>query len=223
MRWRSLYFNTGEYMQTGINLTGYDFVVVGIFVLLIGSGIWLGLLRQIASLLSLYLSYFVASHYHDRLFPFLKELSDNPKVVFLIGFVLLFVLTYVVAMLLGKVLATVIEITVSKWFDMFLGGVLGAAKAVIVVVLLHMILGSVLAPQSTILRNCYTCEELNRATDFARAVIRDEDVRKSLMQQTPAISSETVRQFLDEPKQYDPQLDERQQNETKDASSTPVE
>jgi membrane protein required for colicin V production len=208
MRWSSLYINTGEYMETGINLTGYDFVVIGLFVLLIGSGIWLGLLRQIVGLLSLYLGYFAASHYHDRLFPFLKEISDNPKVVFLIGFVLLFVVTYVVAMLLGKVLAHVIEVTISRWFDMILGGLLGAAKAAIVVVLLHMILGSVLAPQSTILRDCYTCDDLNKATDFARAVIRDEDVRKSLMQQTPAISAEAVRQFLEEPQ---------------DVSSAPVE
>lgn len=184
-------------MVTGISLTGYDFVVVGLVVLFIGRGIWLGLLRQVTGLLSLYFGYFVASQYHDRLFPFLKGISENPKVVFVVSVVLLFVATYVVAMLLGKGLANVIEITISKWFDRFLGAFLGAAKAAIVVILMHMVLGSILAPENTILRDCQTCKGLDTVTDFARTIIRDEDVRKSLMRQTPAISAEAVRQIIE--------------------------
>ncbi len=191
-------------METSINLTGYDFVIIGLLALFIARGIWLGLLKQVTGLLSLYLGYFVASQYHDRLFPFLKDISENPKVVFVISFIILFVATYVVAMLLGKGMAYVIEITISKWFDRFLGAFLGAAKAVIVVILLHMILGSILAPESTILRDCQTCNGLNMATDFARRLIKDEEVRKSLMQQTPAISAEAVRQIFEAPQQTKP-------------------
>lgn len=199
-------------METSINLTGYDFAVVALIILFVGRGIWLGLLKQVTGLLSLYLGYIVASQYHDRLFPFLKDISENPKVIFVISFVILFVLTYVAAMLLGKGLAYVIEITISTWFDRFLGAILGAAQAVIIVVLMHMILGSILAPESTILRDCKTCSGINLATDYARMLIRDADVRKSLTQQTPAIAAEAVRQFLDGPQQTEVQ-DGLQQNE----------
>ncbi len=195
-------------METSINLTGYDFAVLALVILFVGRGIWLGLLKQVTGLLSLYLGYLVASQYHDRLFPFLKDISDNPKVIFVISVVILFVVTYVAAMLLGKGLAYVIEITISTWFDRFLGAILGAAQAVIIVILMHMILGSILAPESTVLRDCQTCKGINMATDYARTLIRDADVRKSLMQQTPAISAEAVRQFLEGPQQ-----NEQQQNE----------
>ncbi len=184
-------------METGLGLTGYDFVVIGLSLLLIVRGIWLGFLRQVTGLLSLFLGYFVASQYHDRLFPFLTDLSGNPKVIFVVSVVILFVATYIATMLLGRGLSHVIEIVISKWFDKILGASLGAAMAICTVVLLHMILGSVLAPEDKMLRDCRTCDVLNVTTDYARTFIQDEEVRKSLMQQTPAISAEDVMEFLE--------------------------
>lgn len=184
-------------METGVNLAGYDLVIVGLFVLFIVRGVWVGFLRQVTGLLSLYLGYYVASGYHDRLFPFLKDISENPKVVFIASVVILFCATYVASMLIGKGLAYVIEITISKWFDRILGAGLGAAKAVIITVLLHMMLSSILPPENAMLRDCQSCDALNNAAEYARAFIRDEEVRKSLMQQTPAISKEDVQRFLE--------------------------
>ena len=126
---------------SGVNawkLTGYDFVIVGLSILFIVRGLWLGLLKQVSGLVALYLGYYIASRYHDRLFPFLKDLSDNPNVVFIAGVAILFVVTFLVAMLVGKGLSHVIEIAITKWFDRFLGGIMGACKAAIVIVLLHM-------------------------------------------------------------------------------------
>ena len=53
----------------GIDITPYDLVIIGLFLLLVGRGLWVGFLKQIIVLLSLYLGYIVASQYHDRLFP----------------------------------------------------------------------------------------------------------------------------------------------------------
>lgn len=185
-------------METGIVLTGYDFVVIGLAVLFIVRGLWLGLLKQVTGLLALCLGYYFASQYHDRLFPFLKDLSDNPKVIFITSVVILFIATFVIVLLIGKGLSYVIDITFSKWFDKLLGTLFGALKAGIVIILLHLILGSILAPENTMLRECQTCDALNTAADYARLIIRDEEVRQSLMQQTPAISTEEVMQFFDE-------------------------
>lgn len=183
-------------MEAGINLTGYDFIVIGIFALFIGRGLWLGLLRQVIGLLSICLGYIVASQHHDRLFPFLKDFSDNPKVVFVASVVIVFLATYIAAMLLGKLLSYVVEITISKWFDRVLGGVLGTALAMVIVILMHMVLGSILAPENPMLTNCQTCSSLNEASRFAREFIRNEDVRMSFMQQKPAITVEDVKDFF---------------------------
>ncbi len=186
-------------MSTEFGLTAYDFIVLGLFILLIGRGIWLGFLKQITGLLALYLGYIVASQYHDRLFPFMREISENPKVGFWVAYIILFIGTYVIAMLLGKGLARVVEVTIAVWFDRILGALLGTAKAVIVVILLHMVLGTLLAPENEMLRKCQTCNGLNKATNFTLEFIQNEEVRKSLMLKTPAISTDDVKDFFTKP------------------------
>lgn len=183
-------------MELFAALTAYDLVILGLFVLLVGRGIWLGLLKQVTGLLALYLGYFAASHYNDRIFHLLRDISENPKVIFLTSYVILFVVTYIVVMLLGKALGYVIQLTITGWFDRILGGVVGFAKAGILAVLLHMILGTVLAPENQMLRNCGTCEILNGAADITRSLITNEEVRKSLLQPEPAIAIDAVKQYL---------------------------
>ncbi len=189
-------------METGVVLTGYDFVVLGIAAIFIARGLWLGLLKQITGLLALCLGYIIASQYHDRLFPFLKDLLDNPKIVFICSIGILFLVTFVIVMLLGKGLSYVVDVSFSKWFDKILGTILGALKAGVVVILLHLILGSILAPENEMLRECQTCDTLNIAADHARMIIRDEEVRLSLIPQTPAISTEDVMELFDDALEY---------------------
>ncbi len=174
----------------------YDLVIIGLCLLLVGRGLWLGLLRQVTGLLALYLAFFAAGNYHDRISPLLREISTNPKVIFLASYILLFLLTYVVVMLLGKALSYVLKLTITSWFDRLLGGLVGFAKAVILVVLIHILLGAFLAPDNQMLRTCVTCDSLNGAADFTRELIRSEELRKNLMQQKPAIALETVKGFL---------------------------
>jgi membrane protein required for colicin V production len=183
------------------SLTPYDMVIVGLFAALIARGIWLGFLKQVTGLVALYLGYYVASQYHDVIFPVLKNVSDNPKVVFLTSYVILFVVTYVVIMLLGKGLGYVLSLTITSWFDKMLGSLVGFAKAMILAVILHMILGTVLAPENQMLRACMTCDALNDASNFTRKFIRDDTVRQSLLQQEPAISLDAVKEYIMSPRE----------------------
>ena len=183
-------------MEIGTKLATYDFIILGVLLILVSRGLWLGFLKQVIGLVALYFGYIFASQYHDRLFPFLRDFSSNPKVIFLCSYALLFIATYILAMLLGKGLSYVIKISMTSWFDKLLGGVLGLAKGLFLVVLVHMILGTVLAPENQMLRTCETCDELNAASDIARELIRNEDARKALMQKAPAITVDTIKGYL---------------------------
>ena len=186
-------------MSTGVGLTGYDLVVLVLFALLILRGIWLGFLKQVTGLLALYLGYIVAGQYHDRISPFLREISTNPKVVFFASYVILFVVTYVAVMLAGKGLAYVMQLTVTGWFDKILGGILGGAKALLLIIIVHIVLTLVIPPENKMLTACRTCNALNKTAIFARDLIKDEDVKKALTQQKAAISTKDVKEFFDTP------------------------
>ncbi len=183
-------------IMESIHLSAYDFVIAGIVILLLVRGIWQGMLRQITPLLALYLGYFTASRYHDQLFPFLTSISENPKVVFLAAYVITFALTYVIAFLIGKALAQVIQVTITPWFDRILGAVLGLAKALILVVLVHMLLGTLMAPENEMLRTCQTCPALNKMSDLTREIIEDEEIRDALRHKKPAIAIEEMSSIL---------------------------
>jgi len=181
-----------------LQLSGYDFVVLGIFLLFIARGMWLGLLKQVVPLLALYLGYFAASRYHDELLPFLSDFSDNGRVVFIAAYVILFIASYVAAALLGKVVAKLIQITITPWFDRILGAVLGFAKALILVVLGHMIIGAVASPENKMLQSCMTCPTLNELADTTREIIKDDRIKEALKQQKPAISIDSVKGLLNQ-------------------------
>jgi membrane protein required for colicin V production len=175
-------------MDNAFNLTGFDFVIIALLLLFTLRGLWVGVLRQITTLVALVVAYVIAGQYHDKLFPFLRGLTDNPHVVFWSSYVILFGITYVITMLFGKGLTKVIDLTVAGWFDKLLGGILGAAKAVVLIVLLNMVLSGVLAPENTMLRKCQLCPYLNQATEYFRSLIKDETLRETFLQKKPAIA-----------------------------------
>jgi membrane protein required for colicin V production len=114
-------------------------------------------------------------------------------------------------MLIGKAMSYVIQLTITGWFDHLLGAAVGFAKAIILAVLLHMILGTILAPENQMLRTCVTCDALNEAAEFTRTLIRDENVRKSLLQQKPAIAIDAVKELLN-PAAKEPEAAKDQKN-----------
>jgi len=183
-------------MDGGGSITVYDIVVISLFAILIGRGIWLGFLRQITGLVALYLGYIAAGQYHDKIFPFLREISNNPEVVFLASYGLMFIATFIVITVIGKFLAHAVQISIVGWFERVLGGILGCAKALIIVVLMHMALGVVLPPESKLIRTCQTCGSLDEAVEMTRQLIKSEDVRKALRQREPAISLDAVKDAL---------------------------
>ena len=194
-------------MGSAVGLTGYDLVVLVLFALLIIRGIWLGFLKQVTGLLALYLGYIAAGQYHDKISPFLREISHNPKVVFFASYVTVFVAAYVAVMLAGKALTYVMKLTVSGWFDKILGGVLGGAKAILLIIIIHIVLTMVLPPENRMLTACRTCNALNKTATFARDLIKDEDVKKALTQQRAAISTQDVKEFFDSPPKAKAQAD----------------
>lgn len=185
-----------EETMESMQLSPYDFVVLGIVALLALRGLWIGFLGQVVPLLALYLGYFAASRYHEQLLPFLQDVSDSPRVIFLSAYAILFIATFLLATLLGKGLALVIQVSIAPWFDRLLGLVLGCAKALIVVVMLHIVLGTLLAPENDLLRSCRTCPTLNNLADTTRQIIRDEDIREALRQNAPAISLDYIDSLL---------------------------
>jgi membrane protein required for colicin V production len=179
-------------MGLGLNMTGYDLVIIALFAFFMARGIWVGLLGQVTVIVALYVGYLVSGQYHDKLFPFLRGVSENPQVVFLLAYAILFFCTYVATMLIGKGLTRVVQLTIAGWFDKVLGALFGAVKALILAILLHMLLTTFLAPDTPLLSKCQLCPYLSQATTLFQGVIKDDKVRQAFQKKVPAISDKIV-------------------------------
>lgn len=179
-------------MDIGFDLTVYDLVITAIFVFFMLRGIWVGFLNQVTVIIALYIGYLVSGQYHDKLFPFLRGVSENPQVVFLLAYAIVFACTYVLTMLLGKALTGVVNLTIAGWFDKVLGAIFGAVKALILAILLHMLLTTFLAADTPMLRQCKLCPYLSEAMNLFQQLIKDEKVRQAFEKKRPAISDQTV-------------------------------
>lgn len=174
-------------MGLGVDMTAYDLVIVAIFIFFVARGIWVGLLGQVTVIVALYVGYLVAGQYHDKLFPFLRGVSENPQIIFLLAYAILFACTYVLIMLVGKALTGVVQLTIAGWFDKLLGAVFGAVKALIITVVLHMLLTTFLAQDTPMLRQCRLCPSLAEALTMSQQLIKDDKVRQAFQKKMPAI------------------------------------
>ena len=174
------------------DLTSFDVVVALIFLVFIIRGVWVGFMRQLATLLALVGSYWLAGKYSGQLLPYVRNITDNPKIVFFGSFAVLFLILAIVLILAGKVLRRVMEIALLGWFDRFLGLLLGGLKGILVAVFLYMMLVSSLSTSNELLKKSLSSPYLSQGAAVVRQAIRDPRIRKLFVPREPAIKANAL-------------------------------
>ncbi len=176
------------------DITSFDVIVVLILLVFLVRGVWIGFMRQLAAFLALVGSYWLAGRYSGELMPWVQRFVDNPKLVFLISFVVLFLVTALLFILAGKVLHRVMEIAILGWFDRFLGLLLGGIKGAVVASLLYMFLASSVSASNDLLRKSLSSPYLARGAEQLNLLIHDPRIRKYFIPREPAIRDEPRQQ-----------------------------
>jgi membrane protein required for colicin V production len=149
-------------------------------------------MRQLTTLLALVGSYWLAGRYSGQLVPYVHNITDNPKIIFLVSFAVLFLVLALVLILAGKVLRRVMEIALLGWFDRFLGLLLGGLKGALVAVFLYMMLVSSLSASNDLLKKSLSSPYLSQGADIVRTAIRDPRLRKLFVPREPAIKVDAL-------------------------------
>jgi membrane protein required for colicin V production len=171
-------------------LTSFDIAVLSISALLIGHGIWVGCIRQLASILALIVGFVAAGRLCEDFYQTLRPFISSPNIAFFVSYLILFVIIYLGIILLGMGLKKVIDIALLGWFDRAIGGLLGAAKAMFVAVLVFMALSSILSGSNNFLRKSFSYPYLSFSSEYILRLIRDVDLRSSFLPKEPAILRE---------------------------------
>ena len=174
------------------DITSFDYIIALVIFIFVIRGAWIGFMRQLTTFLALVGSYWLSGRYIGEVMPYVQQVVDNPKIVFLASFAILFLLSALIFILAGKVLHRVMEISLLGWFDRFLGILLGVVKGALVTVLAYMILATTLSSSNHLFDNSLTIPYLNQGSDLIRTLIQDPKVRELFIVHEPAIKKEKV-------------------------------
>ncbi len=166
-----------------------DAVVLIILAAFIIRGIWVGFIRQVASLVALVLGFLVAGHYYGESLPFLTSFIHNKQLGFLVTYALIFCLVFIITIFIGLGCKKVAQLILLDWFDKTMGGILGATKGFFLACITFMVLAIFISGSSPIFTKSILYPYLQKTSSLLLAVVKDDDVRDKMLPQKPAISN----------------------------------
>jgi membrane protein required for colicin V production len=168
-------------------MTAIDFGVIAIILIFLVRGIWIGFIRQLASLAALILGFLFAGRYYEQISPRLFSVISSPQLSFLVTYVLLFLAVFCGVLAIGFVLKKVVSLSLLGWFDRLLGGVFGQVKAGVVVTVLFMVLSGLLADSNPLMTGSFSAPYLRKSSRFLLSFVSDQNLHRHLLPKEPAI------------------------------------
>lgn len=134
-------------------MTSFDYAVLAIIGLSILLSMMRGFVREILSLVSWVVAFFVAKFYTLELAPLLPKEIPSESLRLLAAFLILFLATLLVSSLLAIALAQVFKHLGLNWVDRFLGAFFGLARGIVIVGVLVLLAGLTNLPKDGRWRN----------------------------------------------------------------------
>lgn len=134
-------------------MTSFDYAVLAIVGLSILLSMMRGFVREILSLVSWVVAFFVAKFYTLELAPLLPKEIPSESLRLLAAFLILFLATLLVSSLLAIALAHVFKHLGLSWVDRFLGAFFGLARGIVIVGVLVLLAGLTSLPKDARWRN----------------------------------------------------------------------
>ncbi|MFZ5760686.1 MAG: CvpA family protein [Thermodesulfobacteriota bacterium] len=164
-----------------------DFIIIFIVAVFLVRGIWIGFVRQLASIAALVLGFVIAGRYYGESAAFVTPFVRDPQLGFFIAYLVLFAAAFGAVILIGFFLRQVVTLSLLGWFDRMLGGVFGIAKAALLSCLLVMSAGLVVSGSHPFFRSSSLYPYLENGSQLLLILIRDRQLRDSLWPRPPAI------------------------------------
>ncbi len=168
-------------------MTLLDVGVIAIALIFLVRGIWVGFVRQLASIAGLLLGFIIAGNYYKHFSKFLSPVVASPQAGFLITYGLLFLLVFLSAIACGFLLKKVMTLSLLGWFDRVLGGFFGLSKAVIVATVFFMAISGMLSSPSPVLAGSFFAPHLLRCSTYLLSLTRDQELHRHFLPKESAI------------------------------------
>jgi membrane protein required for colicin V production len=165
-----------------------DGIVIIVLIVFFLRGVWVGFIRQIASILSLVLGFIVAGRHYGDYAHLVSPYINNQQVGFFVTYLVIFLLVFAGVILGGILLKKVMSISLLGWFDKTLGALLGVGTGACVCCLVFMAVGIFISGSSPFFTRSIFYPYLDQASQVMLRIVKDTELRSELLPQQPAIS-----------------------------------
>lgn len=121
-------------------MNGFDVFVLVIISFCLIRGYFKGLIREVSGIIGVIVGFYGANTYYHKLTPYLETFIETPGARSLICFFLLFCGILILISLIAGLIRKFLSLVFLGWVDRFFGLVFGAAKGVLIVSVLFIMM-----------------------------------------------------------------------------------
>ncbi|MCP3940338.1 MAG: CvpA family protein [Desulfobacteraceae bacterium] len=125
-------------------MNGFDVFVLVIILFCLIRGYFMGLIREVSGIIGIIVGFYGANTYYHTLTPYLEPLIDSSELRSLICFVVLFCCILALIGLLSALIHKLLSLVFLGWVDRLFGSIFGAAKGILIVSVLFIMMMAVL-------------------------------------------------------------------------------
>lgn len=148
-----------------------DYLIIGIIVLSASISIVRGFIKEVLSLVSWALSFWVALTFSPNLSTLLTEYIASPSLRLFAAFFALFIVTLILGALINHLISTLVEKTGLTGTDRALGIIFGLLRGVAIVILLVLLAGATPMPSDPWWQESVLLEHFERLAISARDLL----------------------------------------------------
>lgn len=152
-------------------MTGFDFVVIGILLLSSLLGLWRGLVHELMALLGWPFALVLCKLLAGHLAPLLPLKEEDARIV--TAYALVFIAALIVWSVLTRLLAKLLKVVGSGWSDKVMGGVFGAVRGGLLLLVMVWVVGLTNYYERPFWRNALTTAPLENAAMLTKVWLPD--------------------------------------------------
>jgi len=160
----------------------FDIIVVVVVSFCLISGLFKGLIREISGIIGVVAGFYGAYTYYPLITVYAEKWIENPGIRNLTAFFLLFCAIVVVVSLISVLIRKFLKLVFLGWVDTIFGLVFGAAKGILIVSVLFIMITTFLPKSSNILTNSkfspYVAKVSKAMTVFVSKNTRDDFLKQ---------------------------------------------
>lgn len=143
-----------------------DYLLIAILGYCLVRGVFRGLIKELSSIIGVMGGFYAAYSYYPHTARYLSRWVSNPGYLNIVSFLVVFCVVFIAVSFAGVVLKYLMNIAFMGWTDRICGALFGAAKGMMIIVVLVMVLTTFLPLNASFIKNSWVAHNTMKLSAY---------------------------------------------------------